>query len=421
MKRIIDSEIAEQLDVAGVISIRGPKWCGKTTTSEQFSKSTFKVQGDEEHPNNTELAIEQPYIVLKGENPRLIDEWQLAPELWNAARNNVDNIPKHGLYIFTGSATPNESNTSKLHSGAGRFAFIDMKPMSLYESGDSNGKISLKDLFNHKFDIDGISCDMTYEKMAFLICRGGWPDSIGMNEKSALKVSSNYVEAVVSSDISRIDGVSRNKELAKNILKSYARKTSTIDSNDSLYKDVQANQGNVSKSTIIDYLNQFKKLYLIDEIEAWSPNIRSKTAIRTSPKKSFVDPSIATAALNVMPGDLILDRNTYGLLFENIVDRDLSIYMRSLGGRLSHYRDRYGLEVDQILHLGNDKYALVETKTSIKAVPEAEEHLLKLKETIIENQPKLGEPEFMMVVVNDQMAYTTKNGILVVPIGCLKN
>lgn len=421
MKRIIDSEIAEQLDVAGVISIRGPKWCGKTTTSEQFSKSTFKVQGDEEHPNNTELAIEQPYIVLKGENPRLIDEWQLAPELWNAARNNVDNIPKHGLYIFTGSATPNESNTSKLHSGAGRFAFIDMKPMSLYESGDSNGKISLKDLFNHKFDIDGISCDMTYEKMAFLICRGGWPDSIGMNEKSALKVSSNYVEAVVSSDISRIDGVSRNKELAKNILKSYARMTSTIDSNDSLYKDVQANQGNVSKSTIIDYLNQFKKLYLIDEIEAWSPNIRSKTAIRTSPKKSFVDPSIATAALNVMPGDLILDRNTYGLLFENIVDRDLSIYMRSLGGRLSHYRDRYGLEVDQILHLGNDKYALVETKTSIKAVPEAEEHLLKLKETIIENQPKLGEPEFMMVVVNDQMAYTTKNGILVVPIGCLKN
>ncbi len=421
MKRIIDSEIAEQLDVAGVISIRGPKWCGKTTTAEQFSKSTFKVQGDEEHPNNTELAIEQPYIVLKGENPRLIDEWQLAPELWNAARNNVDNIPKHGLYIFTGSATPNESNTSKLHSGAGRFAFIDMKPMSLYESGDSNGKISLKDLFNHKFDIDGISCDMTYEKMAFLICRGGWPDSIGMNEKSALKVSSNYVEAVVSSDISRIDGVSRNKELAKNILKSYARMTSTIDSNDSLYKDVQANQGNVSKSTIIDYLNQFKKLYLIDEIEAWSPNIRSKTAIRTSPKKSFVDPSIATAALNVMPGDLILDRNTYGLLFENIVDRDLSIYMRSLGGRLSHYRDRYGLEVDQILHLGNDKYALVETKTSIKAVPEAEEHLLKLKETIIENQPKLGEPEFMMVVVNDQMAYTTKNGILVVPIGCLKN
>ena len=421
MKRIIDSEIKEQLDVAGVISIRGPKWCGKTTTAEQFSKSTFRVQGDEDHPNNTQLAMEQPYIVLKGENPRLIDEWQLAPELWNAARNNVDKLKSQGLYLFTGSATPDEKKMENLHSGAGRFAFIDMKPMSLYESGDSNGKISLKDLFNHKFDIDGISCDMTYEKMAYLICRGGWPNSISMNKKSALKVPSNYVEAVVSSDISRIDGVSRNKELARTILKSYARMVSTIDSNDSLYKDVQANYGDVSETTIIDYLNQLKKLYLIDEIDAWSPNIRSKTTIRTSPKKSFVDPSIATAALGVEPEELVLDRNTYGLLFENLVDRDLSIYIKSLGGRLNHYRDRYGLEVDQILHLGNDKYALIETKVSMRYVPEAEEHLMKLKETIMNNQPRLGEPEFMMIIVNEQMAYTTKNGILVVPIGCLKN
>lgn len=236
------------------------------------------------------MAIEQPYLVLKGDNPRLIDEWQLAPDVWNAARNNVDKSKTQGLYLFNCSATPNEKDTEKLHSGAGRFAFIDMKPMSLYESGDSNGKISLKDLFNHKVDIDGISCNMTYERMSYLICRGGWPNTINMNEKSSLKVSSNYVEAVVSSDISRIDGTKRNKELARYILKSYARMVSTIDSNDSLYKDIQTNYGDVSESTIIDYLNQLKKLYLIDEIEAWSPNIRSKTAIRTSPKKVLLIP-----------------------------------------------------------------------------------------------------------------------------------
>lgn len=421
IKRIIDQEILEQLNVAGIIYIRGPKWCGKTTSALQFCNSVFKVQGDEEHPNNTELAIEQPYIVLKGDIPRLIDEWQLAPQVWNAARNNVDTSYTHGLYIFTGSATPNEKDTINLHSGAGRVAFIDMKPMSLYESGDSNGKISLADLFNHKFNIDGISCDMTYEKMAYLICRGGWPDSIGMDEKSALKVASNYVEAVVSSDISRIDGVSRNKELARCILKSYARMTSTIDANDSLYKDVQANFGYASETTVIDYLNQLKKLYLISEIEAWRPNIRSKTSIRATPKKSFVDPSIGVASLRITPEELVMDPKTYGLLFENLVDRDLDIYIKSLGGRLNHYRDRYGLEVDQILHLGNEKYALVETKISIKGVPAAEEHLLKLKKLIMENQPKLGEPEFMMIIINEQMAYTTKNGVLVVPIGCLKN
>jgi len=424
LPRIIDNEIKEQLEAVGAINIRGPKWCGKTTTAENFSKSIFKVQGDSSSNsvnNNILLAKDNPYFVLKGEVPRVIDEWQLVPELWNAVRNQVDERRTPGQFILTGSATPNEKDSKNLHSGAGRFAFINMKTMSLYESNDSNGKISLSDLFNKKFDIDGIKSDITYEKMAYLIARGGWPEAIDLNEKASLKLPFNYIEAVVNSDISRIDGVSRNPDLARFILRSYARLDSTIDADKTIYKDVVANYGSVSEKTVNDYLNQLKKLYIIDEINAWSPNIRSKTVIRTSPKKSFTDPSLAVAALHITPEELAYDVDTFGLLFENLVDRDLSIYVESIGGHLNHYRDRYGLEVDQILRLNNGKYALVETKTGSSKIPEAEEHLLELKKLILNNQPGLGEPEFLMVVTNTSVAYTTSKGVLVVPIGCLKN
>lgn len=424
-KRIIDEALSKQMQIAGAILVRGPKWCGKTTTCRQYAKSFIELQDediDEENSNALKLAELKPSLLLEGEKPRLIDEWQLAPNIWNTIRHSVDENGKKGQFLLTGSATPDEKNSSNLHSGAGRFAFLNMKTMSLFESGDSNGKISLKDLLDGNRNIDGITSEITYERMAFLICRGGWPDIFNIkDENNALEISKNYITAICESDISRIDGVSRNPELARSILRSYARLDSTIESNQSLIDDVIANNNNISERTIIDYLNAFKKLYIIDEISAWNPNIRSKTAIRTSPKKSLTDPSLAASLLGISPKELMLDPNTYGLLFENLVDRDLSIYINAIGGTLNHYRDRYGLECDEVAHFENGKYCLIETKIgSEKSIEEAEKHLLELKDLIAKND-KLRKPEFLMIITNTKMAYTTKNGVLVVPIGCLKN
>lgn len=424
-ERIIDKELSKQMKIAGAILIRGPKWCGKTTTCKQRAKSYIELQDediDEENSNALKLAELKPSLLLEGEKPRLIDEWQLAPNLWNTIRHSVDETGKKGQYLLTGSATPNEKNDKILHSGAGRFAFLDMKTMSLFESGDSNGKISLTELLNGNRKIDGITSDITYERMAFLICRGGWPDIFNMeDENDSLGISKNYITAVCESDVSRIDGVSRNSELARLILKSYARLDSTIESNQTLIDDVIANNNNITDRTINDYLTALKKLYIIDEISAWNPNIRSKTAIRSTPKKSLVDPSLAAALLGISPKELMLDPNTYGLLFENLVDRDLSVYINSIGGKLNHYRDRYGLECDEVAHFDNGKYCLIETKIGSKnSIEEAEKHLLEL-ENLIEKNNRLRKPEFLMIITNTKMAYTTKNGILVVPIGCLKN
>lgn len=426
-ERIIDKELSKQMKIAGAVLIRGPKWCGKTTTCKQRAKSYIELQDediDEENSNALKLAELKPTLLLEGEKPRLIDEWQLAPNLWNTIRHSVDETGKKGQYLLTGSATPNEkdSKDKKLHSGAGRFAFLDMKTMTLFESGDSNGKISLEELLKGNRKIDGITSNITYERMAYLICRGGWPDIFNIeDEEDALGISKNYITAVCESDISRIDGVSRNAELARLILKSYARLDSTIESNQTLVDDVIANNNNVTDRTINDYLAVLKKLYIIDEIPAWNPNIRSKTAIRSTSKKSLVDPSLATALLGISPKELMLNPNTYGLLFENLVDRDLSVYINSIGGTLNHYRDRYGLECDEVAHFDNGKYCLIETKIgSEKSIEEAEKHLLELK-GLIEKNDRLKEPEFLMIITNTKMAYTTENGILVVPIGCLKN
>lgn len=424
-ERIIDKKLSKQMRIAGAILIRGPKWCGKTTTCKRHSKSYIELQNediDSENSNALKLAELKPSLLLEGEKPRLIDEWQLAPNLWNTIRHSVDEMGKKGQYLLTGSATPNEKEIKKLHSGAGRFAFLDMKTMSLFESGDSNGKISLSKLLEGDRNIDGVTSDITYERMAYLICRGGWPDIFNIeDENDSLEISKNYIMAVCESDISKIDGVTRDPKLARLILKSYARLDSTIESNQTLIDDVKANNINVTDRTINEYLSVLKKLYIIDEIPAWNPNIRSKTAIRTAPKKSLVDPSLVAASLGIAPKELMLDPNTYGLLFENLVDRDLSIYINSIGGTLSHYRDRYGLECDEVAHFDNGKYCLIETKIgSEKGIEEAEKHLLELKK-LIEKNDKLRKPEFLMIVTNNKMAYTTENGVLVVPIGCLKN
>lgn len=418
VKRIVDKEIEEKLSTSGAILIKGPKWCGKTTSAKQFSKSILEMQNPDLEDNYKELANTKPSILLNGEKPLLIDEWQLAPKLWNAVRYAVDKNGTTGEYILTGSATPIED--SSLHSGVGRFSFIEMKPFTLYESNDSNGLISLIDLLNGKREIDGIKTDLTYEKIAHVLTRGGWPNSV-VNDQKAGEVAKNYIDVLCNSDISRIDGIKRDPNLARAILKSYARQISTIDSNQSLIDDVKANYADVSDRTINDYLTTLKKLYIINEIEAWNPNIRSKTSIRTSPKKSMIDPSLAVALLDCTEKDLMLDIKTYGLFFENLVTRDLSVYANAIGGHLKHYRDRYGLECDNVIHFNNGKYALVEIKLGGTGIKNAEKHLLELKKLIDESESKLESPEFLMIITGTDMAYTTENGVLVVPIGCLKD
>ena len=419
IKRIVDKEIDDKLAVMGAILIKGPKWCGKTTSAKQKAKSILEMQNPDLQENYMELANTKPSLLLEGEKPRLIDEWQLAPKLWNAVRYSVDNIGLPNQYILTESATPIEDDS--LHSGVGRFAFVTMKTLTLFESGESNGKISLKNILNGDKKIDGIQSELTYEKIAYLICRGGWPSSLSLPENQALDIAKNYIDVLCESDISRIDGVKRDPFLARTILKAYARQVSTIDSDKSLYDDVRANYSAVSERTISDYMNVLKKLYIIEEIEAWNPNIRSKTAIRTSPKKSMIDPSLAVAALGCSKEDIMLDVKTYGLLFENLVNRDLSVYVNSIGGNLKHYRDRYGLECDNVIHFNDGRYALIEIKLSGSKIKEAEEHLLTLNKLILESSQNLKQPEFLMIITGTDMAYTTEKGVLVVPIGCLKD
>lgn len=419
VNRIVDDEIREKLSIVGAVLIKGPKWCGKTTSAKQIAKSVLEMQNPDLQDNYIELANTKPSLLLEGDKPRLIDEWQLAPKLWNAVRYSVDNIGETNQYILTGSATPKEDPS--LHSGVGRFAFITMRPMTLYESGDSNGKISLLEILKGNRSIDGIKTDLTYEKIAYALCRGGWPASLNMNENQFLQIAKNYIDVLCESDISRVDGIKRDPLLARAILKSYAREVSTINTNQSLYEDIKTNYSDISEKTINDYLNALKKLYIITEIDAWNPNIRSKTSIRTSPKKSMIDPSLAVASLGCSPKELMMDIKTYGLLFENLVNRDLSVYVSSIGGILQHYRDRYGLECDNVIHFDNGKYALVEVKLGGTKIKEAEEHLLNLRDLIEKNNKKISSPEFLMIITGTDMAYTTENGILVVPIGCLKN
>lgn len=419
IKRIVDKEIEKKLRTTGAVVIRGPKWCGKTTSAKQFAKSILELQNTDNEDNYLKLANIRPSILLDGEKPRLIDEWQLAPKLWNAIRYQIDKTGDVSQFILTGSATPVEDST--MHSGVGRFSFVQMKPLTLYESGESTGSISLKAILDGFDAIDGLTSNLNYEDLVYILCRGGWPSSLKMEKMDALEVANNYIDALINSDISRIDGVKRNPKLALAILKSYSRQIATIGSNQTLFEDIKSNFGNISEKTVTEYLNTLKKLYIIDEINAWNPNIRSKTSIRTSPKKMLVDPSLATAALNCSYQDLMLDVNTLGLLFENLVTRDLSVYASILGGSLRYYRDRYGLECDNVIHFRDGRYALIEVKLSSDSVRVAEEHLLKLKELILENEPKLGSPAFTMVITGTKTAYKTKEGILVVPIGCLKD
>jgi len=420
IKRIIDKTIAEKLQVMGCVVVKGPKWCGKTTTSEQFAKSIIELQDPVEGAKYKEIAENNIKLLLEGENPRLIDEWQLIPNIWNAVRYDVDKRDGKGLYILTGSVTPNDEAVKDLHSGTGRMSFITMYPMSLYESGDSNGSISLEKILNGSIEVDGQKSDITYERLAYLTCRGGWPSAVKMTDENlALKVAAEYLDALCETDIKNDGKKNINPALTRAIVRAYSRLVCTVKADKTLYNDIRSIYGDVSDPTIMTYLNKLNRLFVTEKIHAWNPNIISKTNVRTAPKKALVDSSIACAALQCSPKELALDPISFGLLFENLVDRDLKIYANSQGGFLRHYRDRYGLECDQVIHFNNGEYGLIQTKLGTKKIKDAAKKLIELRDKIRINEKK--EPKFLMVVTGSDTAYTTKEGVLIVPIGCLKD
>ena len=418
--RIVDEVLKKKLQGKGAVLIQGPKWCGKTTTAEQISKSILYMAKPDEKEQNLTLSEINPGLLLQGEVPRLIDEWQIAPKLWDAIRYEIDHRNAEGQFILTGSSVPAKMD-DVTHSGTGRFSWLLMRPMSLYESGESTGEVSLKDLFESSKKIEGIN-NLDIEKIAYLICRGGWPRAIFMEEEIALEQAFDYYDAVVNRDISEADGISRNPERVKNLMRAYARNIGTQVSNDTLRKDMIANDSSsLDTDTVLSYVNALKKIFVVEEAPAWNPNLRSKTAIRTADTRYFVDPSIAVASLGIGPKDLINDLNTFGLLFETLCIRDLRIYAESIKGNVYHYRDANSLECDAVIHLRNGSYGLIEIKLGgDKLVEEGANNLLKLKSKL--DMDKMKPPAFLMVLTGTgTYAYKRDDDIYVVPIGCLKN
>lgn len=418
-KRIADDMLSRKLKGKGAVLIEGPKWCGKTTTAEQIAKSVLYMANPENKEQNLMLSDINPSLLLKGEVPRLIDEWQIAPKIWDAIRFEVDHRKDEGQFILTGSAVP-VNKSLMTHTGTGRFSFLLMRPMTLFESLESNGTVSLSDLFNG-VEIGGIN-KLSLEDVAYLCCRGGWPRSISMDKEIALDQAFDYYESVVNSDISRVDGIHREATRVRNLMRSYARNIGSQVSISTLRKDMINNDSfSLDMDTVLSYINALKKIFVIDDVLSWNPNLRSKTAIRTAETRYFVDPSIATAALGLGPSDLINDLNTFGFIFENLCIRDLRVYAESLNGNLYHYRDASSLECDAVIHLRNGSYGLIEIKLGgDKLIEEGANNLLKLNNKL--DVSKMKNPSFLMVVTaTGDYAYKRKDGVYVVPIGCLKN
>ena len=418
LPRITDKLLDERLKAKGAILIEGPKWCGKTTSAKEFAKSFIAMDEPDKTKQYKQMAELNPSALLEGETPRLVDEWQLAPNLWNVVRYEVDKRDDFGQFILTGSAVPAEFDAS-MHSGTGRISRLYMRTMSLYESKDSDGAVSLSDLFDDK----EISCanHKTLDDIAFLICRGGWPISIKLEGKASLFQAIDYFDSVVKNDISRVDSVKRDVEKAKSLLRSYARHVGSQAPLETIRKDMLANQADTfDQVTLYSYIDALKKIFVIEDAPAWNPNIRSKTAIRSTDTRYFIDPSIATAALGIGPKDLIQDLNTMGFLFENLAVRDLRIYSELLDGSVYHYRDKSGLECDAVIHLRNGSYGLVEIKLGgDKLIEEGAQTLKTLSDLIDTNSMK--KPSFMMVLcAQAPFAYKRNDGVYVVPITSLR-
>lgn len=418
--RIADSLLARKLKGKGAVLIEGPKWCGKTTTAEQLAGSVLYVSEPGKIAQNIELSRLNPSLLLMGEKPRLLDEWQVAPLLWDAIRFDADHSRALGQYILTGSCVPADMS-EVIHSGTGRFGWLKMRPMSLWESGESSGEVSIKALFEDASDISGIS-GIDLAEMAFLCCRGGWPLSLDMDKDIALDQAFDYVDAVEHRDIQKADGVEREPSRVHRLLRSYARHQGAQANLSVIQQDLSSNEGtNFDVDTIAAYIKALKSIFVVEDIEAWNPNLRSKTAIRTSDTRYFTDPSIATAALGLGPNDLINDLNTFGLVFETLCIRDLRVYAEANDGKVYHYRDKNGLECDAVIHLRNGNYGLAEIKLGgDKLIGEGAETLKALSGKI--NTDKMKSPSFLMVLtaVGDY-CYRRDDGVYVVPIGTLKD
>lgn len=418
--RIADKILKNKLLSKGAVLIEGPKWCGKTTTAEQIALSVLYMTKPEDMKQNISLAEINPSLLLSGEVPRLIDEWQVAPKLWDAIRFEVDHRNLEGQFILTGSSVPINMD-EVTHSGTGRYTRMIMRPMTLFESRESNGSVSLKDLFEGKNNITGTN-NLSLEDVAYLCCRGGWPRATFMDKEIALEQAFDYLDSVINSDVSKVDDVSRNPERTKNIMKSYARNLGSQASNETIKSDVLKNDSfSLDTDTVLSYINALRKIFVVEDTMAWNPNLRSKTAIRTTETRYFVDPSIAVAALGIGPNDLINDLNTFGLIFENLCVRDLRVYAESLKGTVYHYRDASDLECDTVIHLRDGSYGLIEIKIGgDMLIEEGVNNLIKLQNKI--DITKMKKPSFLMVLTAiGKYAYKREDGVYVVPIGCLKN
>ena len=418
LKRIADRVLQERLAASGAVLIEGPKWCGKTRTALENSKSHLFMQDPDKAISYLKAADTKPSLLLKGDTPRLLDEWQTAPVLWDAVRFMVDQRGKSGQFILTGSAVPKDNVVQ--HTGTGRISRLLMRPMSLYESMESNGSVSLKALFDGETEIDNFST-LTLEQIGFAIVRGGWPASIGESEKIALRHAIDYVEAIINADVSRVDGIEKNPVRVRALLRSLSRNISTLATIRTIHDDIAMGDADesISEKTISQYLGALDRIFVTENLPAWNPALRSKTAIRTSPKRQFVDPSIAAAVMRLTPSRLLEDFNYFGFLFESLCDRDLRIYAEAIDGQVFHYRDGSGLEADAVIALNDGRWAAVEVKLGSKEIEDAAVHLLELKNKV--NTEKMREPSFLMILTGTEIAYRREDGVYVVPLGCLKD
>lgn len=426
LNRVFDVRLKAHLKAMGAVLIEEPKWCGKTTTAKQLANSVISLQDTDHREEYLATAITKPSFLLEGEMPRLIDEWQDAPMLWDAVRTKVDERGLPGQFILTGSNAIDDSRIH--HSGTGRISRMEMLPMSLWEYGESNGSVSLMEMFDNPQEEIFATSELKMEEIIFAACRGGWPATLNLgDDKSKLLVAKEYVKSVYKNDISRIDGVKRNQTLAHLIMKSYARNISTLAKTTSILADVTAaDDVECTRPTLESHIEALEKLFVIQDIEAWCPSIRSKTTIQSRPKRAFCDPSVAVASLNLSPESLKTQLKTFGFIFEQMCARDIRVYSASHDSRLSYYRDRYGLEADLVLHLDDGRYALIECKLGSREIEEGAKHLLEIKRLIqvhneTEKQVPLREPDLMIVMTGGSMAYTRPDGVKVIPLACLKD
>jgi len=413
--RLADKILDSALKSSGAVLIEGPKWCGKTRTAEERAKSVLYMQDPDRGQSYLRAADTKPSLLLDGATPRLIDEWQMAPVLWDAVRFTVDKRRAKGQFILTGSAVPTDNATA--HTGTGRIARMMMRPMTLFESLESSGAVSVSALFDGDADGECFS-SLTVEGLAFALARGGWPASVGDNNEDALKQVYNYVEAVINLDVSEVDGVEKSPARVRALMRSLARNVSTMANFSTIKADFAGDEETISEKTIATYINALRRIYVVEDLPAWSPAMRSRTTLRISPKRHFIDPSIAAAVLRASPEALLQDFNTFGLLFESLAVRDLRVYAHAIDGEVFHYRDKNGLEADAIVHLKDGRWGAVEVKLGVKEIEAAAENLKQLRNKV--NVDKMKEPSFLMVLTGGEIGYRRDDGVYITPIGCLR-